>query len=280
MENIAQIKDRVGINFSDIRDGYSLNYLVCGADIIFSVAGQTSHIASMTDPFTDLEINCRSQLAILESCRKNNPDVTIVYASTRQVYGKPRYTPVDEQHPLDPADVNGINKIASEHYYSLYARVYGMRCISLRLTNTYGPRQQLRGNEQGFVGIFIRQAITGKPIHIYGDGTQLRDFNYIDDAVDAFLLAAQATKLKSHVYNLGTEKAYSLMEFVKILSKYCPLEAKLVPFPADHAAIDIGDYQADFSLFRSETGWEPKVGLGEGLKRTIEYFKSRAHHYV
>lgn len=278
--NVEPVKNDIEINFSDIRDIYSLEYLVKGADYIFSVAGQTGHLLSMTDPFTDLEVNCRAQISILECCRKFNREVTIVNASTRQVYGRPESLPVNEDHPLVPIDVNGINKIASEHYYTLYSKLYGIRCVSLRLTNTYGPRQQLRGNEQGFTGIFIRNALTRNPIDVFGDGTQKRDFNYIDDVVDTFILAAENVKLDSHIYNLGTEKVYTLLDFVNTLHGICPLEYRLVPFPPEHAVIDIGDFQADYSKFKAATGWEPKIDLADGLARTVDYFRPRIENYL
>jgi len=279
LTNIEPIKDKCQVNFSDIRDRYSLDYLIRDVEIIYSVAGQTSHIESMVDPITDLDINCRSQLTILESCRKYNPDVKILYASTRQLYGRPQYLPVDEKHPESPVDVNGINKLAAEKYYSLYSEVYGMKCVSLRLTNTYGPRQHLRGNKQGFAGIFIRKAIDHEPIQIFGDGKQLRDFNYIDDVVDAFLLATDNPNTYGKVYNLGANNHYSLLDFVELLHNYCEFEHTLVPFPPEHKVIDIGDYYSDFSQFRKETGWEPQVSLKDGLKQTIEYFKSRTELY-
>lgn len=277
--NVESIKDKIQINFSDIRDKYSMDYLVREADVIYSVAGQTSHVESMTDPIQDLDINCRSQLAILESCRAHNPDVTILYASTRQIYGRPQYLPVDENHPVVPIDVNGINKLAAENYYTLYSNVYGMKCVSLRLSNTYGPRQHLSGDKQGFAGIFIRLAISGKKVKIFGDGMQLRDFNYIDDVVDAFLLATDNVRLYGKAYNLGSNKHYSLLDFVKILKRHCNFDFELVPFPSDHKAIDIGDYYADYSLFRSVTGWEPKIDLEEGLEQTIAYFRPRSQSY-
>jgi UDP-glucose 4-epimerase len=279
LQNIACIEGRCRMNFSDIRDQHSLAYLVRDVDVIYSLAGQTSHIDSMSDPITDLDINCRSQLSLLEACRAHNPQVKILYASTRQLYGRPHYLPVDENHPTVPVDVNGINKLAADAYYALYAKVYGMQCVSLRLTNTYGPRQHLRGDKQGFTGVFIRRAINREPIRIFGDGKQLRDFNYIDDVVDAFLLATDNPVLYGQVYNLGANDRYALLEFVQILSRYCAFEYELVPFPPDHKAIDIGDYYGDFSKFHGETGWEPKITLEEGLKRTVEYFKPLAHYY-
>jgi UDP-glucose 4-epimerase len=279
LANIEPIRGQCHINYADIRDQYSMNYLVQSVDVIYSMAGQTSHIESMTDPITDLNINCRSQLALLESCRKHNPDVTIIYASTRQLYGRPQYLPVDEEHPVEPVDVNGINKLAAEKYYTLYSQVYGMKCVSLRLTNTYGPRQHLRGNKQGFAGIFICKAISGETIKIFGTGEQRRDFNYIDDVVDAFLLTSCKPELQGQVFNLGAYEHFSLLDFVQILQRYCDFEYESIPFPPEHKVIDIGDYYGDFSRFRAATGWEPKVSLEEGLRRTVEYFKPRIHLY-
>lgn len=277
--NIQSIRGKCQINFADIRDRYSMNYLVRDMDVIYSMAGQTSHIESMTDPFIDLDINCRSQLALLESCRQSNPNVIILYASTRQLYGRPQYLPVDEDHPTEPVDVNGVNKLAAEKYYTLYSDVYGMRCVSLRLTNTYGPGQHLRGNKQGFAGIFIRMAIKGEMINVYGTGEQLRDFNYIDDVVDAFLLATDKPELSGKVFNLGAQEKHSLLDFVKTLQKFCDFEYRIVPFPPEHKAIDIGDYYGDFTRFHKATGWEPIISLEEGLRRTVEYFQPRIEYY-
>lgn len=279
LANIEDIKDKVQVNFSDIRDAHSLNYIVRNADVIYSVAGQTSHIESMSDPMTDLDINCRSQLSILECCRAQNPEVKIVYASTRQLYGRPQYLPVDEKHPVVPVDVNGINKLAAEMYYTLYSNIYGMKCVSLRLTNTYGPRQHVSGNKQGFVGIFLRKAISGEGIEIFGDGKQLRDFNYVDDVTEAFLLAADQPELVGKSFNLAADDYYSLLDFVSILKQHCTFEFALKPFPSEHKRIDIGDYYGDYQLFHSLTGWKPKIDLEEGLARTIEYFKPRQEQY-
>lgn len=280
LTNIEPIAGRCHVNYSDIRDQHSLDYLVKDVEVIYNMAGQTSHIESMTDPMTDLEINCRSQLSLLESCRSQNPEVKVVFASTRQLYGRPQYLPVDEKHPTAPVDVNGVHKLAAEKYYAVYSQVYGLRCVSLRLTNTYGPRQQLRGNKQGFVGIFVRMAIHGEKISIFGDGRQLRDFNYVDDVVDALLLATDNERLYGNVYNLGADDRHSLLDFVEILSQNCDFEYETIPFPPDHEAIDIGDYYADASLFGRETGWAPQVPLEEGLKRTVEYFKPRIELYL
>ena len=277
--NLEAVDGQININWSDIRDQYSLNYLVQDADVIYSVAGQTSHIESMTDPMTDLDINCRSQLAILEACRACNSEAVLVYASTRQLYGRPQYLPVDENHPVNPVDVNGVNKLAAENYYTLYSNVYGMKTVSLRLTNTYGPRQHLSGDKQGFAGIFIRRAISGEPIRIFGTGEQLRDFNYIDDVVDAFLVTTFNKASYGNVYNLGAKRHYSLLDFVKILHESCEFSHELIPFPKDHEVIDIGDYYASFDLFREVTGWSPEIELQEGLNKTVAYFEPRRSLY-
>lgn len=279
LANVEPIAARSRINFSDIRDRHSLDYLVRDQDVIYNMAGQTSHIESMSDPMTDLEINCRSQLALLESCRAYNPGVRIVFASTRQLYGRPAYLPVDESHPTRPVDVNGVHKLAAENYFAVYNQAYGMRCVSLRLTNTYGPRQQLRGNNQGFVGVFVRMALDGERVQIFGDGRQRRDFNFVDDVVEALLLATFADDLQGQAWNLGAETHYSLLDFVEILHELCEFEHEVVPFPPDHQAIDIGDFYSEAARFRQATGWQPRVELAEGLRRTVEYFRPRIESY-
>ena len=278
--NIEPIQEYCKVNFSDIRDAHSLRYLVQGQDIIFSLAGQVNHLDSMEDPFTDLEINCLSQLNLLEVCRKFNPTVKIIYSSTRQVYGRPQYLPVDEKHPIVPVDVNGINKVAGENYYSLYAKVYDMDCTSLRLTNTYGPRQFIRGSRQGFTGIFLRKAIEGQPIVLFGNGQQRRDFNYVEDVVTALLLAASTPEASGNVYNLGHHHSYSLLDFIHILQNFCDFEYEIKPFPPDRARIDIGDYYSDYNLFKDTTGWMPSVDLEEGLAQTVAYFRKNLSHYL
>jgi UDP-glucose 4-epimerase len=278
--NIEGIRDKVRVNIADIRDRSSIDYLVRGQEYIFNLAGQVSHIDSMLDPYTDLEINCRSQLSLLEACRYNNPGVKIVYASTRQIYGVPDYLPVDEKHLLHPTDVNGINKMAGEWYHIVYNNVYGVRATSLRLTNTYGPRQLVKHNRQGFIGWFIRLAVDGQEISVYGDGKQLRDLNYVDDVVEAFLLAGASDKPNGQVFNLGGLRPVSLLETVEVLMELCPQATyKLVPFPENKARIDIGNYYGDYSKIEAMLGWKPQVRLGEGLAETIEFYRRHKEHY-
>lgn len=278
--NVEGIRNRARVNIADIRDSSGMDYLVRGQDYIFNLAGQVSHIDSMRDPYTDLEINCRSQLSLLEACRRNNPSVKIIHASTRQIYGVPDYLPVDEKHLLHPTDVNGINKMAGEWYHILYSNVYGVRATSLRLTNTYGPRQLMKHNRQGFIGWFIRLAIDGGEISVYGDGKQLRDLNYVDDVVGAFLLAGATDQVNGRVYNLGGPEPVSLLHIVETLMELCPEASyKLVSFPPEKKRIDIGDYYGDYSRIRDALGWEPQVGLREGLAKTIEYYRQHKEHY-
>jgi len=278
--NVEGIKDRVRINIADVRDASGMNYLVREQDYIFNLAGQVSHIDSMRDPYTDLEINCRSQISLLEACRRHNPSVKVVYASTRQIYGAPDYLPVDEKHLLHPTDVNGINKMAGEWYHILYSNVYGIRATSLRLTNTYGPRQLMKHNRQGFIGWFIRLATDGDEISVFGDGKQLRDLNYVDDVVDAFLLAGATDMVNGQVYNLGGTEPVSLLQIVETLKELNPQASyKLVPFPPEKKRIDIGDYYGDYSRIRTALGWQPQVSLREGLSKTIEYYRQHKEHY-
>lgn len=278
--NLAGYEDRLRINFSDVRDEHSMDYLVRGQAFIFNLAGQVSHLDSMRDPYTDLEINCRSQLSILEACRKHNPDVRVVYSGTRQIYGRPQYLPVDEKHPVDPVDVNGVNKVAGEWYHIVYHRAYGLRTTSLRLTNTYGPRMRVVDARQTFLGIWIRRLIEGEEILVYGDGTQKRDFTYVDDAVEALLLAAASPGSDGQIYNLGGDEVVSLRDLAEILVRMNGAGSfRLVPFPAEQKAIDIGDYYGDYSAIRKALGWAPAVPLDEGLRRTIEYYRAHREHY-
>ena len=278
--NLAGYEDKVRINIADVR-GHGMGYLVKGQDVLFNLAGQVSHIDSMTDPFTDLEINCRSQLSILEALRQHNPEARIVYAGTRQVYGKPRHLPVDETHLLNPTDVNGINKISGEMYHLVYHSVYGIRSSSLRLTNTYGPRQLIRHNRQGFIGWFMRQVVLGEEIQLFGDGQQKRDFDYVDDVVDAFLRAGAADAADGQVFNLGGDEAVSLLELTKLMIEIAGRGSyRLVPFPPDRKRIDIGDFHADTTRIRATLGWAPTIPLRDGLARTIEYYLRHREHYL
>ncbi len=281
--NIADIADRadlVKVNISDVRDRYSLKVLVQGQDFIFNLAGQTSHLDSMEDPETDLAINCAAQLSILETCRKFCPDVKLVFASTRQIYGKPNYLPVDEDHPLNPVDVNGINKMAAEFYHTLYSNVHGLRACVLRLTNTIGPRMRVRDARQTFVGVWIRQLLEGRPIEVW-EGQQLRDFTYVEDVVDAMLAAALSEEGNGKVFNLGGDPPISLRDLAAMMIELNGAGTFSVrTFPAERKKIDIGDYYSDWQRIRATLGWEPRTPLHKALAETLEFYRENLAHYV
>jgi nucleoside-diphosphate-sugar epimerase len=278
--NIADIENKVKVNISDVRDEHSMKCLVQDKDYLFNLAGQTSHMDSMQNPFTDLEINAKAQLFILEACRKYNPEIKIVFASTRQIYGKPEYLPVDEKHPLRPVDINGANKLAGEWYHLLYNNVYGIQTSVLRLTNTIGPRMRVKDARQTFLGIWIRLLLECKTFEVW-DGHQLRDFTYVDDAVDAFLMVAANDDANGLIFNLGGDQVISLKDLAELLievnggGEYIGKK-----FPADRKRIDIGDYYTDYSLIRTTLGWEPKVRLRDGLKSTLDYYNEHIGKYV
>jgi UDP-glucose 4-epimerase len=275
--NIRDIESRVRLNIADVRMQPSMEVLVRDRDVLFNLAGQVSHIDSMRDPYTDLEINCRAQLSILEACRKHNRHVRVVYAGTRQVYGRPDYLPVDEQHLVRPADINGVNKAAGEYYHLLYNNVFDIRACSLRLTNVYGPRQLIRHDRQGFIGWFIRLAIEGGEIQVFGDGSQLRDFVYVDDAADAFLRAGASDACWGEVFNVGGDEPVSHRELVERLVRIAGSgTVRFVDWPAEKKRIDIGSFYSDSSRFRHAVDWRPTVPLDEGLRRTVAFY--RAHH--
>jgi nucleoside-diphosphate-sugar epimerase len=279
--NIEPIKDKVRINFSDVRDPHSMEYLVKGQDYLFNLAGQISHIDSMNAPLTDLDINTRAQVFILEACRKFNRSIRIVFASTRQLYGKPQYLPVDERHPLNPIDVNGINNLAGERYHLLYHDVYDMSTVVLRLTNTYGPRQLLKHNRQGFIGVFVKQILQGEKLLIYGDGKQVRDMNYVDDVVDALLVAGIKEESYGQAYNLGGSEPISLHNLAKLLVELNGSgEFELMPFPAEKKRIDIGDYYGDYRKFSQMTGWQPKTSVRDGFAKMLAYYKENLSYYL
>jgi UDP-glucose 4-epimerase len=278
--NVADLNGQVRVNIADVRDPHSMRHLVRGQDYLFNLAGQTCHLDSMRDPHTDLEINCRAQLSILEACRQHNPGVKIVFSSTRQIYGSPQYLPVDEAHPLSPVDVNGVNKLAGENYHLVYHRAHGLRTCVLRLTNTYGPRMRVKDDRQTFLGVWFRRLLDGSPIPVFGDGAQLRDFNYVDDVVDALLMAAVNERADGEVFNLGAPDFVSLKDLAHLLIElHGRGEVQIVPFPGERKRIDIGSYYSDFTRIRERLGWEPRVPLREGLAQTMAFYARHNKHY-
>ena len=279
LRNIRGLERRLEVNFADVRDAHVLPALLRGQDVLFNLAGQTSHLDAVNDPATDLEINCRAQLSILEACRRHNPGITIVFASTRQIYGRPDRLPVDEGHPVRPVDVNGINKCAGEWYHTLYHQLYGIRTCVLRLTNTIGPRMRIKDARQTFVGVWIRQLLEHRPIEVWGGG-QLRDFTYVDDCVRALELAASREAAVGRVFNLGGGGPVSLRELARLMIAVNGGGRMAIRrFPAERRKIDIGDYYADWSAIRDALGWEPRVPLREALRRTLVYYRRELRYY-
>jgi UDP-glucose 4-epimerase len=278
--NLQGYEQAVRINLSDIRDRFSLAVLLKDKEVVFNLAGQTSHLDSMQDPETDLAINGSAQLSLLELCRRVNPDARIVFASTRQLYGRPHYLPVDEAHPIEPVDVNGINKLSAEMYHRLYGQIYDLSTCVLRLTNTIGPRMRIRDARQTFLGIWIRRLLEGDPIEVWG-GEQLRDFNDVEDVVDALILAAEQSDLPSGPYNLGSKEKLSLKELAELLIRlHGSGELRIIPYPEERRKIDIGDFYSCFDRFHQATGWQPKRPLAATLERTLDYYRRHAAAYL
>jgi UDP-glucose 4-epimerase len=278
--NLAGIAAKVRVHRTDVREHAQLARLIRRQDFLFNLAGQTSHMDSMTDPETDLEINCRAQLALLEACRLHNPTVRIVFASTRQIYGRPDYVPVDERHPIRPVDVNGLNKAAGEGFHMLYSRVHGIRATALRLTNTIGPRMRVKDARQTFVGVWIRRLLEDEPLEIWG-GEQRRDFTFVDDAVEAFLLAAARPEAVGEIFNLGGPPPVTLLRLAELLVEINGGGSFVVrEFPDDRKKIDIGDYYADDAKIRKMLGWKARTDLKTALKRTMEFYRRELRYYV
>ena len=279
--NIFDIRDRVTVNISDVRDPFATRELLKGIDLVFNLAGQTSHADSMTDPFTDLDINAKAQLSLLEAVRQVAPEAVVVFASTRQIYGRPQYLPVDEAHPIRPVDVNGVNKVAGEQFHLLYHDVYNIRTTALRLTNTYGPGMRVKDARQTFLGIWIRNLLKGDPILVFGDGKQLRDFNYVDDVVDALVRAAATPSCYGKAFNLGHSEVIDLASLAQLLTAAEPGASwQLVPFPPERKAIDIGNYYSNHSLASELLQWQPQVNLSVGLARTLAYYRQHLAAYL
>jgi len=280
LANIADIPDRVTVNIADIRGGYSLPPLLSGQDFLFNLAAQTSHLDSMSAPEEDLAINCTAQLQLLEVCRSVNPGIAIVHAGTRQIYGRPEYLPVDERHPLRPVDVNGVNKMAGEAYHLLFRYVYGSKTRSLRLTNVYGPGMRIKDARQNFLGIWLRRVIEGEPFEVWG-GEQRRDLLYVDDAAEAFLYAAITPEAEGLALNVGGDEPYSLADLAAAM-----IEAngggqyEIREFPPERKRIDIGDFLTDDSRFRNLSGWRPRISLLDGLRRSLDYYRSHLTNYL
>ena len=278
--NIAEIRDRVTVNIADLRGGYALPHLLAGRDFLFNLAAQTSHLDSMSAPEDDLAINCTAQLQLLEACRAVNPGIAIVHAGTRQIYGRPEYLPVDERHPLRPVDVNGVNKMAGEAYHLMYCDVYGIKTRSLRLTNIYGPGMRIKDARQTFLGIWLRRVVEEEPFEVWG-GEQRRDLLYVDDAAEAFLYAGLTPETEGLALNVGGGDSISLAALAEAMveandgGKY-----EIREFPPERKRIDVGDFLIEDRCFRTLSGWRPRVGIAEGLRHSLDYYRRHLASYI
>ena len=261
-------------------DDRAVHDAAVAADIVFNLAGQVSHIDSMQDPLFDLASNTTGQFGFLELLRKENPTATVVFTSTRQIFGKPRYLPVDEQHPVSPVDVNGITKYATEQLHLLYHEVYGLRSSAVRLTNVFGPRQRLRDDLQGFLPIFVRRALDDQPITVFGDGTQQRDCLYVDDVIECLMLAATTPDAVGEIFNVGNDEHLELRVIAdEVVRAAGAGRVDFVPWPPDRDAIDIGSYFGDSSKAKRLLAWEPRFTFREGIERTVAFYRARPTWY-
>jgi UDP-glucose 4-epimerase len=279
--NLDGAARRIDVIEADIGDADAVRDAAVRAEIVFNLAGQVSHVESMARPLFDLDVNTRSQLGFLELLRAAGSQAVVIYTSTRQIFGHPRYLPVDEEHPVSPVDVNGITKWAAEQLHLLYTELYEIRATAVRLTNVYGPRQRLAGDLQGFLPIFVRRALSGEPITVFGDGAQERDCLYVDDVVECLLLAARTTEAAGEVFNVDNDERLSLRQIADaVVHAASSGSIESVPWPADRDAIDIGSYYGDSSKAKRILGWEPRTPFAEGIRKTVDFYRSHRSHYL
>ncbi len=277
--NLEGIKDKIKFVVGDIRDKNLVEKLVSGQDYIFNLAAQVSYIDSKTEPFLDLDINCNGHLTVLEAVKNISPAARIIFSSSRMVYGKLQTNPVNEDHPTNPLSIYGIHKLTGEKYYRYYHDTFGLDTIAARIPNPYGPRQQIKHNKYSIVGWFLRQALEGRKITIFGDGKQVRDYLYIDDIVEALLHLA-LRGVSGEVYNLGTEEKATLIQMVDLVLKEAGSgEKEHVSWPDNYEKNESGNYVAGTSKIKRDTGWQPQISLEGGIKRMAEYYKKYKEYY-
>jgi len=273
-------RERIAVVDADLADPRA-HAAAADAEIVFNLAGQVSHVDSMENPVFDLDVNTRSHIALLESLRHDNPDVAVIFTSTRQLFGKPHYLPVDEDHPVAPVDVNGISKHATEQLHLLYGECYGLRSTVVRLTNVYGPRQRLRDDYQGFLPIFVRHALLGEPIHVFGEGEQRRDCLYVDDVVECLLRAALVPEAAGEVFNVGNDEHLSLREIADaVVAAAGSGRVECIAWPDDRDAIDIGSYFGDSSKAKRMLDWSPGTRFVDGIAATVAFYRRHLEWYL
>jgi UDP-glucose 4-epimerase len=277
LEGIAQSLDFLQ---GDIRDLDLLTRLVPGFDFICSLAGQVSYVDSNTEPLLDLDINCKGHIQTLEACRRENPRARLLFASSRFVYGRIEYNPVDEQHPFNCLSIYGIHKLAGEKYYRFYHEAYGMPTVSVRIANPYGPRQQMKHSKYGIVNWFIRLALEGKPLTVFGDGSQRRDYVFVEDLAEAALSLLLTPGTEGQAYNLGSGSGTPFLEMAQLVAASVPgTEVQQVPWPPDRYFVETGDYLSDIGKLTAATGWRPRTSLADGIGRTVDFYRQHESRY-
>lgn len=278
--NIAPVKDRITVNYCDIRDDSAVTYLVKNKDYIFHLAGQVCHLMSLSNPFPDIDMNITGTAVVMEACRKNNPDAVVVYTGTRGQYGPSVSLPVNEEAPTNPKGIYEISNLTAEKIIRVYHDVHGIRSVLLRLSNIYGPRSQMKHSRFGVCNWFVRLAMDEAPIQVFGDGSILRDFCYVDDCVDAILRAAITEAAFGEIFNVGSDIPVSFLELVKTIVEVGQQGSwQFAEFSAERKAQEPGDFYSDVSKIAKFTGWKPTTDLKTGLAQTFDYYRKHRDHY-
>jgi nucleoside-diphosphate-sugar epimerase len=278
--NLQDIREEIEFIQGDVRDFDLMRQVVQGKDFIFNLAGQVSYVDSNQDPLLDLDINCNGHLKILEACREHNRGAKLVFASSRFVYGAIDYNPVDENHPFNCLSIYGIHKLAGEKYYRFYYDAHGMDTVSLRIANPYGPNQQMKHSKYGIVNWFMRLALDGKPLTIFGEGLQKRDYIFNQDLAEAFLSVALTPGTAGQIYNVGSGTGTPFKEMARLVATAVPgTEVVQVEWPAERYFVETGDYISNLEKITSATSWRPRTSLEEGIARTVEFYRANRQHY-
>lgn len=278
--NVAEVRSDLDVHLSDVRDEPEMTRLVEGKDVVFHLAAQVSHVLSLSNPYPDIDINIRGTAALLEACRKRNPAAVVVRSGTRGQYGPTVKLPVSEETAADPRGIYEISQLSAEMICRTYTRIHGVRTVPLRLTNVYGPRGQMKHSHFGVVNWFVRLALEGRPIPVFGTGQILRDFLYVDDCVNALLAVAVEPAAVGEILNVGNDRASTFLEVAETLREIVPgTEVVFTEFTPERKAQEPGDFVSDIGKLRRLTGWEPRVGLREGLERTVAFYRERRHEY-
>lgn len=278
--NIASIRDEIVVNFGDICDHHAMDWLVRDQDYVFHLAGQVSHVMSLSDPFTDIDYNIKGTVVLMEALRKFNPRAKVIFTGTRGQYGPAVRLPVSELDPTNPKGLYEISNLAAEKTIQFYHGSHGIESVLLRLTNIYGPRAQMKHHQYGVANWFVRLAIDDETIKLFGDGSIKRDFLYVDDCVDALLLSATCPAAVGEIFNVGVDHPTTFRELAEtIIDVTGTGNWEFAPFSAERKAQEPGDFYSDISKIRRVIGWEPRISLRDGLEATVRYYLQYRERY-